>query len=190
METRVLSVKSITTITAISLLFVLAGIFTRVASAQSPHYKVKGGPNCVDNGLTATCTASITGLGNFDVFIKLDAAAVVNTVCVSPGGNESPGQNPALNVTLSGGLFIPASSIKNGNLSFTVSTAPPPTPPPTGPNSAGCANPNWGVRITDVTFSNGSLTIFQDLNNDGVFTDGSGGTLNEVVIKTTGLTFS
>jgi len=46
------------------------------------------------------------------------------------------------------------------------------------------------VRITDVTFSNGSLTIFQDLNNDGVFTDGSGGTLNEVVIKTTGLTFS
>ena len=177
MKTRVLSVKSI------SLLFVLAGIFTGVASAQNAHYKAKGGPKCVDNGLTATCTASITGLGNYDVFIRLDAAAVVNTVCVSPGGNESPGQNPAQNVTLSGGLFIPAGSIKNGNLSFTVSTAEPPPPPPTGPNSAGCANPNWGVRITDVTFSNGTLSIYQDQNNDSVFSE------NELVLRTTGLTF-
>jgi hypothetical protein len=98
---------------SISALFVLAEVFTGVASAQKRRSAMS----------------------------RLDAATVVNTVCVSPGGNESPGQNLAQNVTLSGGLFIPASSIKNGNLSFTVSTAEPPTPPPTGPNSAGCPNP-------------------------------------------------
>jgi hypothetical protein len=139
------------------------------ALAQSPHYKAKGGPNCVDNGLTATCTGTVTGLGNFNVEITLSASASGSTVCKNPGnGSEVPGQNPALNVPVSGGLFIPASSIKNGNLSFTVTTLPPPNPTPA---QAGCPNGNWTASYSDLTFSNGSLSVFQDLNGDGVFSN-------------------
>jgi len=161
--------RRITTIMAISLLFVLAGILTSVVLAQNPHYKAKGGPSCVDNGLTATCTGTVTGLGNFNVEITLSALASGDTVCRNPGnGSEVPGQNPANNVPVSGGLFIPASSVKNGNLSFTVSTLPPPNPTPA---QAGCPNGNWTASYKDLSFTNGQLTIFQDLNADGVFSD-------------------
>jgi hypothetical protein len=172
--------RRVTTIAAMSLfvLVALATMLTGVALATHPQYN--RGPSCVDNGLTATCTGRITGLGNFDVFITLGASALVDTVCVSPGGNEAPGQNPALTVNVGGGVLISKSDIKNGNLSFTVTTTPPATP---SPQQVGCANPNWTVRITNVTFSNGTLTVFQDINGDGVFTS------NEIVLTSTGLSF-
>ena len=80
--------------------------------------------------------------------------------------NESPGQNPALPVDVSGGLLIDHTNIKNGNLAFTVTTVAPTTPTPA---EAGCPNNHWTVRITNVTFSNGQLRVFQDLNGDGSF---------------------
>jgi hypothetical protein len=176
--------RRFTTLTICLLLLACFGVTT--AWATSPHYKKA--PVGVDNGFTFTATGSIAGLGNFDVFISLRGSAIVNTVCTSPGGGtEAPGQNPALTVDVSGGVFIGKGDIKNGNLAFAVTTTPPATPPPTGPNGVGCANDNWGVRITDVTFSNVQLRIFQDINNDGTFTDGTGGTLNELVIGPTSL---
>jgi hypothetical protein len=146
-------------------LLLLACFTATTAWATSPHYKKS--PSCVDNGLTLSCTGAIAGLGNFDVLIRLNAAAIVETVCRAPGsGNESPGQNPALPVDVSGGLLIDSQDIKNGNLAFTVTTVAPKTPTPA---QAGCPNNKWGVRITNVTFSNGQLRVFQDLNGDGTF---------------------
>ena len=146
-------------------LILLACLTATTAWATSPHYK--SGPSCVDNGLTLSCTGAIAGLGNFDVLIRLNAAAIVNTVCRAPGSaNESPGQNPALPVDVSGGLLIDHTNIKNGNLAFTVTTVAPTTPTPA---EAGCPNNHWTVRITNVTFSNGQLVVFQDLNGDGSF---------------------
>jgi hypothetical protein len=146
-------------------LLLLACLTATTAWATSPHYKKS--PSCLDNGLTLSCTGAIAGLGNFDVLIRLNAAAIVETVCTAPGsGNESPGQNPALPVDVSGGLLIDSQDIKNGNLAFTVTTVAPKTPTPA---QAGCPNNNWGVRITNVTFSNGQLRVFQDLNGDGTF---------------------
>jgi hypothetical protein len=167
--------RRITTVTAISLLFVLAGILTSVVLANSVHYKAKGGPNCVDNGLTAACTGTLTGLGNFNVQITLSASASGPTVCTNQGGNEAAGQNPALNVPVSGNLVLPASSIKNGNLSFTVVTIQPPDPTSA---QAGCPNGNWTARYADLSFTNGTLSIFQDLNGDAVFSN------DEIVLQT------
>jgi hypothetical protein len=160
--------QRIGTVTLMSLfvLVVLASMLTGEALATNPQYN--RGPNCSDNGLTATCTGRITGLGNFDVLIRLSASALVDTVCKAPGknGTEAPGQNPALTVNVSGGLLIDSSDIKNGNLSFTVTTTAPATP---SPSQVGCPNDNWTVRITNVTFSNGQLSVFQDRNGDGAF---------------------
>jgi hypothetical protein len=149
---------------------VLACLTAITASATSTHYKKF--PTCVDNGLTLTCTGALAGLGNFNVLVTLNGQGTVDTECLAPGsGNPSPGQNPAQTVNISGSLLVSASDIKNGNLAFTVSTLVPPTPPPTGPGGAGCANSNWGVRITNVDFTVGTfkLSVLQDINGDGTF---------------------
>ena len=130
----------------------------------------------MDNGLTAACTGTLTGLGNFNVQITLTAAASGPTVCTNPGGNEAAGQNPANNVPVSGSLLIPANSIKNGNLSFTVVTIPPPDPTP---QQAGCPNGNWSARYSDLSFTNGNLVIYQDLDGNGVYADPG-----EIVLQT------
>jgi hypothetical protein len=161
-------------------LFLIACLTATTAMAQSPHYKKF--PSCVDNGLQLVCTGALSGLGNFNVEVLLTGQGTVHTVCTAPGsGNESPGQNPALNVNLSGLLILPAPDNKNGNQPFTVSTLVPTTPTPA---QAGCANNNWGVRITNVDFTTGTfrLTVLQDLNSDGVFTAATETVINAVVV--------
>jgi hypothetical protein len=124
--------------------------------AASPHYKK--GPSCVDNGLTATCTGTIAGLGNGNVIATLDFPnATGTTTCTNPGGNQAPGQNPATPAATSGSAFIP--KVKNGTVSFTVITDPPTNPTP---QAAGCPNGQWTAAFNNITFGNGTLTITQD----------------------------
>ena len=76
--------------------------------------------------------------------------------CLAPGsGNPSPGQNPAVDVDTSGSQEI--TNIKNGRARVNVSTAD----PTVTPEDAGCQNNNWGVLVSDVEFTNYTLTISQ-----------------------------
>lgn len=50
---------SIQTFSARLIIATLIAAFPLAVLAASPHYK--NGPNCVDNGLTITCTGSVTG---------------------------------------------------------------------------------------------------------------------------------
>lgn len=151
------------TITLLTLLAV-ASISTLVVWADNPHYR--RGPSVVDNGLTATATGSITGLGNGDVIVTLSFPnATGTTTCSNKGGNQAPGQNPATPAATSGSAFI--DDPKNGNLSFTVTTAPPPNPTP---QAAGCPNGNWTAAFDNITFGNGTLTIQQEtFQGSGIF---------------------
>ncbi len=126
-----------------------------VAAAQTSG--AQGGfPVCKDAGKVVECTAELAGLGGETVVATVVAnGSTVNNTCTSPGGNSSPGQNPATPVTAGGTQTI--TNPKNGRASIDVTTA---TPTVT-PKDAGCPNNNWTVTFSDVKFTTYTLTISQ-----------------------------
>lgn len=152
--------------TTIYLLTLVMLISTAVVGvwASSPHYKK--GPSVVDNGLTATATGSIAGLGNGNVIVTLSFPnATGTTVCSNKGGSQAPGQNPAAPAAASGSQLI--TDVKNGTLSFVVTTLPPANP---SSDTAGCPNNNWSAAFDNITFGAGTITIQQEtFQGSGVY---------------------
>src|SRR5205814_5469368 len=78
--------------------------------------------------------------------------------CCTPGGScKVPGQNPAP-ITVSGSESIPASEVKNGNVTFSVTTSGPTSPVPGAPD---CPNASWRETITDMAFTSATVTVMQ-----------------------------
>lgn len=134
------------------------------AYAQNVHLKPPNStPSFLDNGLTLNAAAALAGLGMEDLVVELFAAADVTAVCTNPSGqNKPPGQNPAP-VTVGGQEAIPASSIKNGNTTFSVSTTAPTSPIPGAP---GCPNTGWTESITDLRFTLALLEVEQPIGTE------------------------
>jgi hypothetical protein len=165
---------------AIATVLVAAVAFPAVASAQNAHLRnnVRPNPAFVDNGLTLTATAAYAGLGNFSTQQNLVATANATATCTNPAGaTQPPGQNPAP-VTVAGSTAVPASDIKNGNVTITTTTSGPVSPIPGAP---GCPNPQWTETITDLSFTTATITVFQDTDANGSF---------ETLVLTVSCTFS
>ena len=152
----------------------LFAAFAVAAVAASPHFKNGGSPVCTISGGQATCTGSIAGLGNQDVVIVLDVQGFATFNCVSPGGNASPGQNkvPFQGTTTQ---TIPSNQIKNGNLSFNVTS--PSSQPTATAQQAGCPNPNWTTTLASATVTSITLTISQ--GGQTLFTCSASGSFSE-----------
>jgi hypothetical protein len=132
------------------------------ALAQNVHLKPPNrAPSFIDNGaaLTLTALGSLAGLGGGDILITLTATAQPTGVCINPsgGGQQPPGQNPA-EIDVAGAQAIPAGEIKNGNVSFRVTTEPPVSSIPGAPD---CPGVNWTEAITDLTFTSATITVEQ-----------------------------
>jgi hypothetical protein len=140
-----------------ALFSVLALVLATTAQASSVHFKSFRQPVLKDNGLTATVTGALAGLGNGDVLITVSAQGFGTTRCRNQGGNEAPGQNK-VPLTLSGSQTISAAEVKNGTVSFRVTTSGPGDPTAA---EAGCPNSNWDARFVDVTFTGYTITVQQ-----------------------------
>lgn len=129
-----------------------------LAIAGNVHLKQFKDPLFTDNGSTLTAAGALAGLGNGDIVVKLTAKGNPTATCTNPAGaTQPPGQNPA-EVTLTGVEYIPEDEIKNGTVSFRVSTQAPVSPIPNAPE---CPNTQWTERITDVAFTSASMTVEQ-----------------------------
>jgi len=129
------------------------------AYASNVHLKPPTStPSFTDNGLTLTSSGALAGLGFGDVLVNLSATANATATCTNPSGqHQPPGQNPAP-VSVTGSEAIPASEVKNGNVTFTVTTNPPVSPIPGAPD---CSNTNWTETITDLSFKSATITVQQ-----------------------------
>jgi hypothetical protein len=143
---------------------VMAAAFPAATLAQNPHLKGKNPVLFVDNGLTLTATVTYAGLGNFTTFQIVDATANPTATCTNPAGATQPaGQNPA-EVDVTGATAVPADDIKNGNVTIPTETTSPTTPIPGAPD---CPNPQWTERITNMAFTSATITLIQDVNENG-----------------------
>jgi hypothetical protein len=141
------------TLTGLSVLALTVGL----ASASSVHLS-RDRVTFTDNGLTLSSTGRLTGLGNGDILVEIAATGSPTATCTNPAGaTQPPGQNPA-EVTLRGTQSIPASEVKNGNVTFNVTSQPPASPVPGAPD---CPGSKWTETITDVAFTSATVSVTQ-----------------------------
>jgi hypothetical protein len=141
--------------------FVLA---SPAAFAASPHFKKGGEPVCTFSGTTSipvSCTGTLAGLGNDDLNLHLSVSGFALYQCQNGGGNTAPGQNKVLAGPATSDTAIPASAIKNGNLTFTTEPAVLTAPTTVSAAVAGCPNTNWTGVNPVLTVTSITLTIEQ-----------------------------
>ena len=130
-----------------------------VALAQSGHFNDKT-VSCSDTGTTVECDGKVAGLGGTTFEITIEADGIASVECTNPGGNVAPGQDTAVTVA---GTTEPLPTPRNGQFRFTVDTDDPEPLPPTPT----CPNNQWTPNIVDVTFTEATLSLFED----GVLSD-------------------
>src|SRR5436190_1907820 len=142
----------------------LFAALSSVALAASPHFKRGGEPVCTFSGTTSipvTCMATLAGLGNQDVNVHLSVSGFALYQCQNGGGNTAPGQNRVLAGPATSDTAIPASAIKNGNLTFTTNPATLTAAATVSGAVAGCPNNNWTGVNPVLTLTSITLVIEQ-----------------------------
>jgi hypothetical protein len=137
----------VATVAALSLLTAFGG----TAFAQSGHFV--GTPVCTDEGTTVECSGKVAGLGGTTFTITVTATGTASVTCTNPGGNVAPGQSFTTTVAGSSGPFP---TPRNGQARFTLESVAPTAP------AGSCPNPMWTATVTDVAFTDATITLRED----------------------------
>jgi len=178
--------RRLTTILVLALGLTLVG--AQASLAVNPHFKKGGEPKCTITAVstssdTVTCTATLAGLGNFDLKVTTTVLGSAVYTCQNNGGNQAPGQNKVLIGPASSTTSIPAAAIKNGNLTFTTNPVTLTAPDTVSAAVAGCPNNNWTGVNPQLTVTSITLVIEQPPGNT-IFTCGASDPLSGTVTLT------
>ena len=101
---------------------------------------------------------TLTGLGNTDVSVVLDASGIPLITCTNNGGNQVPGQSSP-KVAASGKQSLDGDTPirKNGKSPFGVETVDPEFIPW---DQAGCPNQSWSGHIEFIFWTDATISIF------------------------------
>ncbi|HJR79856.1 MAG TPA: hypothetical protein VJ821_07275 [Anaerolineales bacterium] len=101
---------------------------------------------------------TLSGLGNTDVSVVIDASGIPAITCINQGGNQVPGQSYP-NVSASGDQTLEGDSPvrKNGKSPFGVETVDPEFLPW---DQAGCPNAKWLGRIDFIFWTDATISVF------------------------------
>jgi hypothetical protein len=127
----------------------------RLSHYDPQNVHLIGSVTTTDTGTSARACGKLAGLGNADVTITLTGSATVDSMCTNPAGNVAPGQAQQV---VTGSIIIKQTDIKNGTVSFCLSTADPAC---STAKECGCPNNNWTATIFDVEFGELLLTVVQ-----------------------------
>lgn len=121
------------------------------AFAQSGHFVQA--QDCRDVGTTVECSGKVAGLGGetFEITVAAEGRGTVE--CTNPGGNVAPGQT--FDTTISGSSG-PLETTRNGRFLYTVTTGEPVAP------ADACPNEQWTATVTDVEFTEATITLLED----------------------------
>ena len=101
---------------------------------------------------------NISGIGNTDVTMILDASGIPAVTCTNGGGNAVPGQSaPKVSAEGSQKLLGNDPLRKNGKAAFGMETG---DPPPLTWDQAGCPNSNWTAEITFVYWTDATIYAY------------------------------
>lgn len=127
---------------------------TEAACAQ---FSRSGVLNFTDHGLTGTLCGRLIDLEGADVTLTLVARGAATVSCTNSSGRTKPGDSVAITVT--GTAFFSATQVKNGNLSFCVSTE---APKMHALNNSRDGEDFWISFFEDMEFSSARLTVRQN----------------------------
>jgi len=100
---------------------------------------------------------TLTGLGNQEAKVLLDASGFPVISCTNHGGNQAPGQNPP-KVSASGEQLVTGLDLtkKNGKSPFDVETSDPQF---VDPIEYGCPNGNWTAQIEFIYWTDATISV-------------------------------
>jgi hypothetical protein len=101
---------------------------------------------------------TLSGLGNTDVSVVIDARGIPAITCINFGGNQVPGQSYP-KVAASGHQLLDGDSSvrKNGKSPFGVETVDPESIPW---DEAGCPNQNWTGHIDFIFWTDATISVY------------------------------
>ncbi len=143
MNKRILSVAGVLLIAALAFSDAFAGSIKFTANFSLG--------SLISNG-------TVSGIGNTDITMVLDASGIPAITCTNQGGNQVPGQSFP-KVSAEGTTALPGNSPlrKNGTSPYGVETQP---SAQLTWQQAGCPNSNWTATITFVYWTNATIYVY------------------------------